>query len=77
MEENHGENQLSKNEDYLRQVLVNDIKKADIHDENTVTCVFDNHKFGDFNPYIYMSENKGLHGKKLLVISQITHYYGG
>ena len=44
--------------------IVNDIK-ADIHDKNTVYAVFDNHKFGDFNPYIYMSKNKGSTWKKI------------
>ena len=47
-----------------KTAFVNDIK-ADIHDENTVYAVFDNHKFGDFNPYIYMSENKGSTWKKI------------
>ncbi|MCW5899837.1 MAG: glycosyl hydrolase [Flavobacteriales bacterium] len=36
----------------------NDIK-ADLHDANTVFAVFDNHKYGDFKPYIYRSTDRG------------------
>ena len=38
--------------------FVNDIK-ADLHDENTVYVVLDNHKEGDFNPYLFKSTDKG------------------
>lgn len=38
--------------------FINDIK-ADLHDVNTVYVVLDNHKFGDLNPYIYKSSDKG------------------
>ncbi len=38
--------------------FVNDIK-ADIHDENVVYVVLDNHKEGDFNPYLFKSEDQG------------------
>jgi len=38
--------------------FVNDIK-ADLFDENTVYVVLDNHKFGEFKPFIFKSENKG------------------
>ncbi|MDG1331353.1 MAG: glycosyl hydrolase [Crocinitomicaceae bacterium] len=38
--------------------FVNDIK-ADLYDENVVYAVFDNHKYGDYEPYIYMSSDKG------------------
>ena len=38
--------------------FVNDIK-ADIHDENIVYVVLDNHKEGDFNPYLFKSEDQG------------------
>ncbi|MBL6668664.1 MAG: glycosyl hydrolase [Flavobacteriaceae bacterium] len=38
--------------------FVNDIK-ADLYDENIVYAVFDNHKFGDYQPYLFKSENKG------------------
>ncbi len=38
--------------------FVNDIK-ADLHDENTVYAVLDNHKEGDFNPYLFKSTDKG------------------
>ncbi|OUV75458.1 MAG: glycosyl hydrolase, partial [Flavobacteriales bacterium TMED123] len=50
--------------DLPKTAFVNDIK-ADIHDKNTVYAVFDNHKFGDYKPYIYMSENKGYTWKKI------------
>ncbi len=38
--------------------FVNDIK-ADLHDPNTVYVVVDDHKSGDFQPYIYKSTNRG------------------
>lgn len=38
--------------------FVNDIK-ADLYDENVVYAVFDNHKYGDYNPYLYKSADKG------------------
>ena len=44
--------------------FVNDIK-ADLYDENVVYAVFDNHKYGDYKPYIYMSSNKGKTWKNI------------
>ena len=38
--------------------FVNDIR-ADLHDEGTVYVCLDNHKEGDFKPYIFRSINKG------------------
>jgi photosystem II stability/assembly factor-like uncharacterized protein len=38
--------------------FVNDIK-ADMYDENVVYAVFDNHKYGDYNPYLFKSSDKG------------------
>ncbi|MDX1379529.1 MAG: hypothetical protein R3233_00340 [Xanthomonadales bacterium] len=38
--------------------FVNDIK-ADLHDADTVYVVVDDHKSGDFAPYIYRSNNRG------------------
>ncbi len=38
--------------------FVNDIK-ADLYDANTVYIVLDNHKFGDFSPYVLKSTNRG------------------
>ncbi|MDT0607610.1 WD40/YVTN/BNR-like repeat-containing protein [Croceitalea rosinachiae] len=38
--------------------FVNDIK-ADLHDANTVYVALDNHKYGDFRPYLYKSTDKG------------------
>ena len=38
--------------------FVNDIK-ADLHDVNTVYVALDNHKYGDFKPYLYKSSNRG------------------
>lgn len=40
------------------RAFVNDIK-ADLHDVNTVYIVLDNHKSGDFQPYLYKSNDKG------------------
>lgn len=38
--------------------FVNDIK-ADLFDENTVYVALDNHKYGDFKPYLIKSTNRG------------------
>ncbi len=54
--------------DYLSGVpataFVNDIK-ADLYDENTVYVVLDNHKYGDFKPYVFKSTNKGKSWKSI------------
>lgn len=41
-----------------KRAYVNDIK-ADLHDANTVYIALDNHKEGDYKPYIFKSTNKG------------------
>ena len=46
--------------------FVNDIK-ADLFDENIVYAVFDNHKYGDYNPYLFRSKNKGKTWQKISV----------
>ena len=38
--------------------FVNDIR-ADLHDVNTVYIALDNHKYGDFKPYLLKSTNRG------------------
>jgi photosystem II stability/assembly factor-like uncharacterized protein len=38
--------------------FVNDIK-ADLHDVNTVYVALDNHKFGDYRPFLYRSTDRG------------------
>jgi hypothetical protein len=38
--------------------FINDVK-ADLFDENTVYLVLDNHKYGDLNPYLVKSNDKG------------------
>jgi photosystem II stability/assembly factor-like uncharacterized protein len=38
--------------------FVNDIK-ADLHDANTVYVALDNHKYGDFSPYLVKSTDRG------------------
>lgn len=38
--------------------FVNDIK-ADLHDVNTAYVALDNHKFGDYSPYLYKTTNGG------------------
>ena len=38
--------------------FVNDIK-ADLHDPDTVYAVVDRHKYGDFAPYVFRSEDRG------------------
>lgn len=44
--------------------FVNDIK-ADLHDANTVYVCLDNHKFGDYKPYVFKSTNKGKSWKSI------------
>ena len=44
--------------------FVNDIK-VDLYDVNTVYVALDNHKEGDFNPYLYKSTDKGLTWKSI------------
>lgn len=44
--------------------FVNDIK-ADLYDANTVYVALDNHKFGDLNPYLFKSTNKGKSWKSI------------
>jgi photosystem II stability/assembly factor-like uncharacterized protein len=44
--------------------FVNDIK-ADLFDANSVYVALDNHKFGDFKPYIYKSTDKGKSWKPI------------
>jgi len=41
-----------------KTAFVNDIK-ADLYDVNTVYVALDNHKFGDLNPYLLKSTNRG------------------
>lgn len=38
--------------------FVNDIK-ADLHDEQTAYVALDNHKYGDYSPYLYKTTNGG------------------
>jgi photosystem II stability/assembly factor-like uncharacterized protein len=47
-----------------KMAFVNDIK-ADMFDENTVYVALDNHKYGDFKPYLYKSTNKGKSWKSM------------
>jgi photosystem II stability/assembly factor-like uncharacterized protein len=41
-----------------KRAFVNDLK-ADLHDANTVYVALDNHKEGDYAPYLFKSTNKG------------------
>ena len=47
-----------------RYFFVNDIR-ADLHDPDTVYVVVDNHKQGDFKPYVLKSENRGRSWKSI------------
>ena len=40
------------------KAFVNDIR-ADLHDANTVYLAMDNHKYGDFKPYLFKSTDRG------------------
>jgi photosystem II stability/assembly factor-like uncharacterized protein len=44
--------------DVPARTYVNDVK-ASMHDENVAYAVFNNHKNGDFKPYVYKSTNQG------------------
>ncbi len=44
--------------------FINDIE-ASGHDDNTVFAVADAHKFGDFNPYVFMSNDRGKSWKSI------------
>ena len=44
--------------------FVNDIK-ADLFDSNTVYVLLDNHKFGDYKPYVYKSNDGGRSWKNI------------
>lgn len=65
--ENGGESwrkiEFSKIPGLPTMAFVNDIK-ADLFDENTVYAVFDNHKEGDYAPYLYKSIDKGKTWKR-------------
>ncbi|MEK9613189.1 MAG: glycosyl hydrolase, partial [Flavobacteriaceae bacterium] len=47
-----------------QRTFVNDIK-ADLFDANTVYVALDNHKEGDYNPYLFKSTDKGLTWKSI------------
>ncbi len=47
-----------------KRAYINDIK-ADLHDENTVYIALDNHKEGDYNVYLYKSDNQGRTWKSI------------
>ena len=47
-----------------KSAFVNDIK-ADLHDKNTAYVVLDNHKFGDYKPYLFMTEDGGKNWKSI------------
>jgi len=44
--------------------FINDIK-ADLYDANTVYIALDNHKFGDYKPYLLKSTNRGKSWKSI------------
>ncbi|MFK5857498.1 MAG: glycosyl hydrolase [Bacteroidota bacterium] len=57
------------------KAFVNDIK-ADLHDANTVYIVLDNHKYGDFKPYLLKSTNRGNSWKSISGnLSDSTHIW--
>ena len=47
-----------------KSAFVNDIK-ADLHDKNIAYVVLDNHKFGDYKPYLFMTEDGGKNWKSI------------
>jgi photosystem II stability/assembly factor-like uncharacterized protein len=49
---------IDKVGDVPEMTYVNDLETS-LHDPNTVFAVFNNHKMGDFKPYVYRSTNRG------------------
>jgi len=47
-----------------KTAFVNDIK-ADLYDANTVYIALDNHKYGDLNPYLLKSTNRGKNWRSI------------
>lgn len=62
--QNWRKNEVSSLPGLPKTAFVNDIK-ADLFDENKVYVVLDNHKFGDFEPYAYVSHDKGNSWKSI------------
>ena len=66
--QNYGETWTNVNVEKLPGVpkgsFVNDIK-ADLFDANTVYVLLDNHKFGDYKPYVYKSTDGGKSWKNI------------
>lgn len=66
--ENGGKNWRKINASSLpgvpKTAFINDIK-ADLFDANTVYVALDNHKFGDYKPYLYKSSNAGKSWKSI------------
>ncbi|UTW56944.1 glycosyl hydrolase [Kordiimonas sp. SCSIO 12610] len=52
--------------------FVNDIR-ADLHDPNTVYVALDNHKYGDYKPYLLKSTNKGRSWKSMTANLEDRH----
>jgi photosystem II stability/assembly factor-like uncharacterized protein len=52
--------------------FVNDIK-ADLHDADTVYVVVDDHKSGDFSPYVLKSTNRGRNWKSISAALPARH----
>ncbi len=61
---NWREIKVSKLPDVPKTAFINDIK-ADLFDENTVYVALDNHKFGDYKPYLLKSTNRGKSWKSI------------
>jgi len=64
--EDNGQNwrRLDKLPGVPNRFFVNDIK-ADLHDPDVVYVVVDDHKSGDFSPYVLKSENRGRSWKNI------------
>ncbi len=64
--EDNGENwrRIDKLPGVPNRFFVNDIK-ADLHDPDVVYVVVDDHKGGDFSPYVLKSENRGRSWKSI------------
>ncbi len=55
---------VNKLPDVPASAFVNDIK-ADLYDANTVYIALDNHKFGDYKPYLFKSTDRGKSWKSI------------
>ena len=60
--------------DVPASAFVNDIK-VDLHDDNVAYVALDNHKFGDYSPYLYKTTNGGKKWKSIVNGIPDSHFW--